>query len=97
MGKKVLIVSVGGSSELIVNAIAQTQPRPDFVYFLCSTGNAGSDATVERTIVPTAKAPQVADRLRRDPNRRRALRREGDRAMRGEGPRMAVNDHRNRS
>ena len=50
---RVLIVSVGGSSVPIVNAIGSVQP--DFVYFLCSTGKAGSDATVEQTIVPSAK------------------------------------------
>lgn len=49
--KKVLIASVGGSHEPIVSAIIQAQP--DFVYFLCSTGKAGSDATVEKTIVPS--------------------------------------------
>jgi ABC-type lipoprotein export system ATPase subunit len=48
--KKVLIASVGGSPEPIVNAIVQE--RPDFVYFLCSTGKSGSDETVEKTIVP---------------------------------------------
>jgi energy-coupling factor transporter ATP-binding protein EcfA2 len=51
--KKVLIASVGGSAEPIVNAIASTQP--DFVYFLCSTGTGGSDETVESTIVPAAR------------------------------------------
>jgi len=50
---KVLIVSVGGSSELIVNAILQS--KPDFVYFLCSTGKSGSDETVATTIVPRAQ------------------------------------------
>ncbi len=48
--KKVLIASVGGSPEPIIVAIARSQP--DFVYFLCSTGRDGSDAMVERTIVP---------------------------------------------
>jgi energy-coupling factor transporter ATP-binding protein EcfA2 len=53
--KKVLIATVGGSSELIVNAIAHAQP--DFVYFLCSTGKGGSDATIEKTIVPSTRLP----------------------------------------
>lgn len=48
--KKVLIASVGGSPEPIVNAIVHAQP--DFVYFLCSTGKVGSDETVEKVIVP---------------------------------------------
>jgi energy-coupling factor transporter ATP-binding protein EcfA2 len=50
--KKVLIASVGGSLELIVDAVVHQQP--DFVYFLCSTGKGGSDALVEK-IVPGAK------------------------------------------
>ena len=45
--KKVLIASVGGSPEPIVNAIVQE--RPDFVYFLCSTGKSGSDEMVTKT------------------------------------------------
>jgi CRISPR type III-B/RAMP module RAMP protein Cmr6 len=53
MKRRVLVASVGGSAEPIVNAIVKMQP--DFVYFLCSTGKAGSDAVVEKTIVPGAK------------------------------------------
>ncbi len=48
--KKVLVASVGGSPEPIVNAIAEGQP--DFVYFLCSAEGQRSDTLVEETIVP---------------------------------------------
>jgi len=51
--KRVLIASVGGSPEPIVNAITQT--RPDFVYFLASTGASGSDRTIEGTTTTTSK------------------------------------------
>jgi len=41
---RILILSVGGSCEPIVNAIREYQP--DFVYFFCSSGPKGSDKTV---------------------------------------------------
>jgi hypothetical protein len=46
--KTILIASVGGSPDPVVHAIEQG--RPDFVYFLCSTGgeHAGSDRTIEQ-------------------------------------------------
>ena len=46
--KRILICSVGGSPDPIVHAIQQQ--RPDFVYFLCSTGDApaASDRTVDQ-------------------------------------------------
>ncbi|MBU0702219.1 hypothetical protein KKE26_13160 [bacterium] len=44
---KVLILSVGGSCEPLVNAINEYQP--DFVYFFCSSGHKGSDKTVNGT------------------------------------------------
>jgi len=50
--KRILVASVGGTPDPIVNAIAQMAPA--FVYFLCSTGKAGSDTQVEKTIVPAA-------------------------------------------
>jgi len=40
----ILIVTVGGSCEPIVNAIKNR--KPDFVYFVCSGGNKGSHITV---------------------------------------------------
>lgn len=43
--KKVLILSVGGSSEPIINAIKIN--NPDYVYFFCSTGHRGSQQTVD--------------------------------------------------
>ena len=43
--KKILILSVGGSSEPIVNAI--NFYKPDFVYFFCSSGHKGSAATID--------------------------------------------------
>jgi len=42
--KKILILSVGGSSEPIVNAI--NFYKPDFVYFFCSSGHKGSAVTI---------------------------------------------------
>ncbi|MFH1939722.1 MAG: TIGR02710 family CRISPR-associated CARF protein [bacterium] len=43
--KKILILSVGGSSEPIVNAI--NFYKPDFVYFFCSSGHKGSAITID--------------------------------------------------
>jgi len=43
--KKILILSVGGSSEPIVNAIHFY--KPDFVYFFCSSGQKGSSITID--------------------------------------------------
>ena len=43
--KKILILSVGGSSEPIINAIKSC--KPDFVYFFCSSGPKGSSVTVD--------------------------------------------------
>ncbi|MBT9165305.1 MAG: hypothetical protein DDT23_01320 [candidate division WS2 bacterium] len=43
--KKILILSVGGSAEPIVNAIKTY--NPDFVYFFCSSGPKGSALTVD--------------------------------------------------
>jgi hypothetical protein len=43
--KTILVLSVGGSSEPIVNAIKNT--RPDFVYFFCSCGSKGSEKTID--------------------------------------------------
>jgi len=43
--KKILILSVGGSSEPIVNAI--NFYKPDFVYFFCSSGHKGSAVTID--------------------------------------------------
>jgi hypothetical protein len=40
----ILVVTVGGSCEPIVNAIKNR--KPDFVYFICSSGNRGSHITV---------------------------------------------------
>lgn len=45
--KNILILSVGGSAEPIVNAIKETMPQPDFVYFLCSTGPNGSRHAID--------------------------------------------------
>lgn len=42
--RNILILSVGGSAEPVVNAIKES--RPDFVYFFCSTGPRGSDKTI---------------------------------------------------
>jgi len=43
--KKILIFSVGGSPEPIVNAIKTY--NPDFVYFFCSSGPKGSIVTID--------------------------------------------------
>jgi len=43
--KKILILSVGGSSEPIVNAI--NFYKPDFVYFFCSPGHKGSAVIID--------------------------------------------------
>lgn len=43
--KKILILSVGGSSEPIVNAI--NFYKPNFVYFFCSSGHKGSAITID--------------------------------------------------
>lgn len=45
--KKILILSVGGSPEPIINAIKFY--NPDFVYFFCSSGSKGSAVTVDGT------------------------------------------------
>ena len=42
---RVLILSVGGSCEPVVNAIKEY--RPDYVYFLCSSGQRGSERAVD--------------------------------------------------
>ena len=42
---KILILSVGGSPEPIINAIKFYQP--DFVYFFCSSGPKGSAAIID--------------------------------------------------
>ncbi len=48
--KRVLIATVGGSPQPVVNAIRRE--RPDFVYFLCSAGmRKASDVTVESDLV----------------------------------------------
>lgn len=43
--KRILILSVGGSSEPIINAI--NFYKPDFVYFFCSSGPKGSAITID--------------------------------------------------
>ena len=43
--KRILILSVGGSPEPIINAIKFY--KPDFVYFFCSSGPKGSAVTVD--------------------------------------------------
>lgn len=43
--KKILILSVGGSPEPIINAVKFYQP--DFVYFFCSSGPQGSVITID--------------------------------------------------
>ncbi|MGI6387341.1 MAG: TIGR02710 family CRISPR-associated CARF protein [Desulfomonilia bacterium] len=45
--KNILILSVGGSAGPIVNAVKDTRPQPDFVYFFCSTGPNGSCQTID--------------------------------------------------
>lgn len=45
MPVKVLVLTVGGSCDPIVNAIRLE--KPDFVYFLCSAGSKGSKITVD--------------------------------------------------
>ncbi|MHC1631887.1 MAG: TIGR02710 family CRISPR-associated CARF protein [Methanotrichaceae archaeon] len=42
---KILLVSVGGSADPIVNAIKEH--NPDFVYFFCSSGPKGSEKTID--------------------------------------------------
>ncbi len=42
---KILVATVGGSPQPIANAIKQNSP--DFVYLLCSSGESGSDKTIE--------------------------------------------------
>ena len=43
--EKILILSVGGSAEPIINAIKNS--KPDFVYFFCSSGPKGSEGTID--------------------------------------------------
>jgi hypothetical protein len=43
--KKILVFSVGGSAEPIVNAIKNQ--KHDFVYFFCSSGSKGSEMTID--------------------------------------------------
>ncbi|HHO76301.1 MAG TPA: TIGR02710 family CRISPR-associated protein [Deltaproteobacteria bacterium] len=43
--KKILIVSVGGSPQPVVNAVLNH--KPDFVYFFCSKGSKGSAKTID--------------------------------------------------
>ena len=43
--KTVLVLTVGGSADPVVHAIQQNK-NVAFVYFLCSTGPAGSDKTI---------------------------------------------------
>jgi len=45
MMNRILLVSVGGSADPIVNAIKEH--NPDFVYFFCSSGHKGSEKTVD--------------------------------------------------
>jgi len=42
---RILLVSVGGSADPIVNAIKEH--NPDFVYFFCSAGPGGSEMTID--------------------------------------------------
>jgi len=43
--EKILVLSVGGSADPIVNAIKNY--KPDFVYFFCSSGPKGSEGTID--------------------------------------------------
>jgi len=43
--EKILLLSVGGSADPIVNAIKNY--KPDFVYFFCSSGPKGSEGTID--------------------------------------------------
>jgi len=43
--EKILVLSVGGSAEPIINAIKNY--KPDFVYFFCSSGPKGSEGTID--------------------------------------------------
>ncbi len=43
--KRILILSVGGSAEPIINAIKKD--KSDYVYFLCSAGPKGSEITID--------------------------------------------------
>jgi len=43
--EKILVLSVGGSAEPIINAIKNS--KPDFVYFFCSSGPKGSEGTID--------------------------------------------------
>ncbi len=45
MLNRILILSVGGSADPIVNAIKEH--NPDFVYFFCSSGTRGSEKTID--------------------------------------------------
>ena len=45
MMNKILLLSVGGSADPIVNAIKEH--NPDFVYFFCSSGPKGSEKTID--------------------------------------------------
>lgn len=42
--KRILILSVGGSAEPVINAIKKN--KPDYVYFFCSAGPKGSETSV---------------------------------------------------
>lgn len=51
--KRILVASVGGSPEPIVNAVVET--GADFVYFLGSTGTHGSDRTIDQETSMSSK------------------------------------------
>jgi len=55
--KRIIILSVGGSPDPIVNAI--NFYKPDFVYFFCSSGKTGSDITIEGESRDRSKDPRV--------------------------------------
>jgi CRISPR-associated protein (TIGR02710 family) len=55
--KKILILSVGGSSEPIFHAI--NFYKPDFVYFICSSGTKGSEVTIKEKTIDESKVLHV--------------------------------------
>ena len=58
----ILILTVGGSCRPIVNAILKE--RPDFVYFICSSGSKGSQITVDGPGKPCEEeSPSIVEQV----------------------------------
>jgi len=59
-GKTILIITVGGSPDPIVKSISHH--KPDFVFFICSASDAGSEQEVDGETQRTTGKPTIVDR-----------------------------------